>query len=136
EGTAFQGSLWLAERGVACGANGVALGELRAIEAEAKNWLGENAEGLRMADEAMSLLPERTAAWYAAAREALILANQVGATDRVIEIVGALEARDVDAEARQLRRMAIAWGAIFLIFAGELARAEDIVRELETGQDE
>src|SRR5262249_12944869 len=90
EANDLQGALARAEPGIACGAHGADLGELRMFQAEARNWLGDNAEGLALASEAMSLLPQDSAAWHAAAKEGLILANQVGDASRVLDIVAAI----------------------------------------------
>src|SRR5262249_11278747 len=117
EGNDLQGALARAERGVACGASGVVLGNLRATQAEAQNWLGESAEGLRLATEEWALHPPATPAWFVAAKEAIILANQVGDAARVGEIVSALRSNPAEGETRSLRRVALAWGAVCLFFA-------------------
>jgi len=131
EGNDLEGALLRAERGVACGAAGVQLGALRGLEAEAQNWLGENAESLRLATEAMALLPKGDASWYAAAREAIITAGKVGDSDRVIEIVQALRGESAEGVALAARRTALGWGAITLLMSGMYAPARHILDELE-----
>lgn len=57
----------LAERGVACGAQGPTLGTLRAVQADALAWQGKYAQAARCGEEAMSLLSEGRRTWYEAA---------------------------------------------------------------------
>ena len=139
EGNDLEGALTRAERGIACGATGTALGLLRGLQAEARNWRGENAEALALATEAMTLLPNGKAAWFAAAREAIITAHKVGSRDRVAEIVesvgrekgvGGEIGHEAGREAHAARGMALAWGATMLLYAGKYAEAEAILNQL------
>jgi eukaryotic-like serine/threonine-protein kinase len=135
EGNDLEGALTRAERGIACGATGTQLGLLRGLQAEARNWRGENAEALALASEAMTLLPKGKAAWFAAAREAIITAHKVGRRDQVVEVVESV-GREKGAgeegarEAHAARGMALAWGATMLLYAGKYAEAEAILNQL------
>ena len=143
EGNDLEGALARAERGIACGAKGTQLGLLRGLQAEARNWRGENAEALALAAEAMELLPKGKAAWFAAAREAIITAHKVGSRDRVLEIVESVgrenggddtgaesRAGESGREAHAARGMALAWGATMLLYAGKYPEAEAILNRL------
>jgi eukaryotic-like serine/threonine-protein kinase len=135
EGNDLDGALTRAERGIACGATGTHLGLLRGLQAEARNWRGENAEALALASEAMTLLPKGKAAWFAAAREAIITAHKVGSRDRVLEIVASVgreqgAGEEASREAQAARGMALAWGATMLLYAGKYVEAEAILSQL------
>jgi tetratricopeptide (TPR) repeat protein len=130
EGNDLEGALARAERGIACGAAGKDLGLLRGLQAEARNWRGENAEALARATEAMTLLPKGEAPWFSAAREAIITAHKVGSRDQVVAIVGAVGQESGGAEARAARGMALAWGATMLLYAGKYPEAEEILKQL------
>jgi tetratricopeptide (TPR) repeat protein len=131
EGNDLEGALARAERGIACGAAGAELGTLRGLQAEARNWRGENTEALALATEAMDLLPKGAASWYAAAREAIITAHKVGNPDRVIEIVETVSAHGADESAQAARGFALGWGATMLLYAGKYGKAEEILDEVE-----
>jgi tetratricopeptide (TPR) repeat protein len=130
EGNDLEGVLARIERGVACGASGHSLGLLRGIQAEAHNWRGEDAEGERRAVEATQLLSLGTAAWYAAAREAIITAGKLGRAERVAEIINAMRLMSADATTMTPRRMALGWGAMEFLFQGKFAAAEAVLEEL------
>lgn len=53
-----------AERAIACGAAGEALGEIWAVQAEAYMWRGDHESALKCGNEALSLLPQRSTRWY------------------------------------------------------------------------
>jgi tetratricopeptide (TPR) repeat protein len=135
EGNDLEGALTRADRGIACGATGGELGLLRSYQAEARNWRGENAEAVRLATEAMDLLPKGEAAWYAAAREAIITAHKVGNPDKVIEIVTAVSHEAAEGAAFAAKRMALGWGALTLLWAGRYAQTEQILDELANSSE-
>jgi tetratricopeptide (TPR) repeat protein len=135
EGNDLEGALARAERGIACGAEGAELGILRGLQAEARNWRGENADALGLATEAMDLLPKGQASWYAAAREAIITAHKVGSPERVVEIVEAIGREAGDEAARAARGLALGWGATMLLYAGKYTQAEQILSEIERGTE-
>jgi tetratricopeptide (TPR) repeat protein len=130
EGNDLEGALTRAERGITCGATGKDLGLLRGLQAEARNWRGENAEALALATEAMALLPKGEAPWFGAAREAIITAHKVGSRDQVVAIVDAVGQESGASEAHAARGMALAWGATMLLYAGKYPQAEEILKQL------
>ncbi|MET0592725.1 MAG: AAA family ATPase, partial [Polyangiaceae bacterium] len=130
EGNDLEGALARAERGIACGAAGKNLGLLRGLQAEARNWRGENAEALTLATEAMTLLPKSEASWFGAAREAIITAHKVGRRDDVVSIVDQVSREEGGADALAARGMALAWGATMLLYAGKYPEAEAILEKL------
>jgi tetratricopeptide (TPR) repeat protein len=66
EGNDFEAALARAERGVACGAHGDALGRLRLLQAEAHRWRGDLRSSRAAAIEAYGLLNPGQARWYEA----------------------------------------------------------------------
>ncbi|MEP7122778.1 MAG: protein kinase [Byssovorax sp.] len=78
EGNDLTAALARADRGVASGAAGEILGELRLIQAEARRWRNENAEAERCAREAMDLFPRSHPSWSAAASERANVAGKLG----------------------------------------------------------
>jgi tetratricopeptide (TPR) repeat protein len=130
EGNDLEGALSRAERGIACGATGKELGLLRGLQAEARNWRGENAEALALATDAMTLLPKGEGPWFSAAREAIITAHKVGSRDQVVAIVGSIGSERGSLEAQAARGMALAWGATMLLYAGKYPEAEEILKQL------
>jgi tetratricopeptide (TPR) repeat protein len=132
EGNDLEGALARAERGITSGASGKDLGLLRGLQAEARNWRGENAEALALATEAMTLLPKSEASWFGAAREAIITAHKVGRRDDVVGIVEAVSREAGAPEAYAARGMALAWGATMLLYAGKYPEAEAILGDLAT----
>ncbi len=72
-----------ARRGAECGAAGVALGELRLIEAEATLWRGDLALAEDCAVEATYLLATGSSSWYRAVRQASLAAGKLGDFARV-----------------------------------------------------
>jgi tetratricopeptide (TPR) repeat protein len=78
------------QRGIACGAEGEELGQLRLLLAQAYNWRGENAEAEAQALDAMRWLPLGTAAWYTAVGEAASASVRQGGNDRLVELAAVL----------------------------------------------
>jgi tetratricopeptide (TPR) repeat protein len=135
EGNDLEGALARAERGIACGAEGRDLGLIRCLQAEARNWRGENADAFALASGAMELLPKSEASWFGAAREAIITAHKVGRRDDVVGIVDTVRREPGAAPVHAARGMALAWGATMLLYAGKYAEAEAILEDLATSMD-
>jgi tetratricopeptide (TPR) repeat protein len=74
------------DRGVALGAAGAVLGDMRRIQAEVLRWRGRIAEAETAAREATTLLPHATPSWYTAVSE---LATCAGALAHVDGLLGA-----------------------------------------------
>ncbi len=92
EGDDFAGALALAERGVACGAAGEALGRLRACQALACHWRGEIADMGRHASEAAALLPPTEERRWIATAAAARAAQLLGRRDELLVIAADLAA--------------------------------------------
>ena len=82
----------------------------------------------------MSLLEAGSAAWFAAAREAIITAGKLGRRDTVDPIIDLLRAQTAKPGAINARRMALAWAALFMIFTGSFFEADSLLAELARTQ--
>ncbi len=93
----------LGEHAERCGADGIALGTLRLLEAEAFTWMGEPERAKHAALEAAEKLPVRSAEWHEAVAHLIEASALLGQSDDVARWVEALrEAQGaiVDAGAR------------------------------------
>ncbi|WP_437877924.1 protein kinase domain-containing protein [Sorangium sp. So ce513] len=82
-----------AERAIACGAAGEALGELEAIQAQGRRILGESAAAERHARAALGALPEGSPWWCRAACVAVWACAVLGRRETVVELARTLCAR-------------------------------------------
>lgn len=112
-----------AERGVACGAQGAMLGELRLLEAEAAEWSGKDCDAA-FAREALTLLSPGMAAWCRAAACLAVSTCRKGQAEMIEE----LAALSIDSTVGAGHALAMARVAIELLFAGRAALAERIIR--------
>ncbi|HEY4179726.1 MAG TPA: protein kinase [Kofleriaceae bacterium] len=124
-----------AERGVACRATGAMLGALRRVQAEVHAWRGELLVANRCASEAMELLVEDTASWFAAAGEAAETSGKLGDTEQLARIaavlqraVGRATGTDADVAAKV---SAIARCAFQLFNHGKVSLAEKLCDGVE-----
>ncbi|WP_437649493.1 protein kinase domain-containing protein [Sorangium sp. So ce362] len=92
-GNDYAAAIERAERALACGAAGEALGEIETVQAEAYQYRGESAAAELHATRAMSALPEGGAPWCRAACVALWASHLVGREDGVVALARALCAR-------------------------------------------
>ncbi|WP_437827053.1 protein kinase domain-containing protein [Sorangium sp. So ce1153] len=92
-GNDYAAAIERAERAVACGAAGEALGEVETVQAEAYRFRGESAAAELHATMAMLALPEGSASWCRAAGAALWASHLVGRGDAVIALARTLCAR-------------------------------------------
>jgi len=128
-----------ARRGLACAAELPAtspdeIGRLRAILAEAYNWIGANAEAEADGLAALALAAPATTPWYAAVSQILRAAGRLGHFDRVVALAEQLRAAAVDdAAAAAWMRAAVAACDVLLILHG--AR-NDLAAELLHGIEE
>ncbi|WP_428267236.1 serine/threonine-protein kinase PknK [Haliangium sp.] len=86
----FDGALAIAERGVGCGAEGVALGAFHRVQMETQMWRGDAAEAARLGVAAMRLLTPGERPWYDVAGEIAAAWAQLGAVDKIDRLAGAL----------------------------------------------
>jgi len=138
EGNDFRCALELAGRAIALGSQGIELGELRLLMAEALRWCGEHKQAAQAADEALPLLAPESGAWYAALGELALASGRIARIDeleRVVQLLGAANA-PTDRHALARRRIAAARTAIHLITGGQLAKAMPLYRELEQNADD
>jgi hypothetical protein len=130
EANDLDGAFALASRGIACGASGEILGELKLIHAEVHRWRNENAEGARTAEEALALLPARSPASYVARNELAQAYARIDKTDRAVAI--AIELADEPFEPRERdKARAMARVASQMVYAGKPALSAALVEKLE-----
>jgi tetratricopeptide (TPR) repeat protein len=117
----------LAQDGLACGAEGEALGRFEVILARVAEEAGEHGHAIGLAERALEHLREGSQPWYAAT---LVLLESLGRTSRFEEIEPWLERALAFAEANQAIDVCVrasALGALHLLKAGRLATARDYV---------
>ncbi|MCC6558265.1 MAG: protein kinase [Polyangiaceae bacterium] len=128
-GDDFAAVLARADRGVASGASGEALGALRLLQAEAHTWRGEHALAALRGLEAMAVLPEGSAAWCEAAGEVVIAGGRLGDHDALVRIAGRLAALPVAGGGSHL--VAMARASMQLYVSGHYDLAARLVERLE-----
>ena len=116
-----------ARRGAECGAAGVALGELRLIEAEATLWRGDLALAEDCAVEATYLLATGSSNWYRAVRQASLAAGKLGDFARVEAWVTPTAAATPLPGAEGARTACLACCATDLVFAGRTGAADAVI---------
>ncbi|HVJ89797.1 MAG TPA: hypothetical protein VM580_08325, partial [Labilithrix sp.] len=113
------------ERGIACGAQGVTLGELYLLRAEASGWTG-HATHLELAEKALGLLPSGSAAWARAAAELAVAWRSMGDRARLRDAATKLASM-----ASPDMSLGHAWGiartVVELLGAGESALTEQLI---------
>jgi tetratricopeptide (TPR) repeat protein len=112
-----------AERGVASGASGRALGELRKVQAEAFNWAGDFEAVVRWAEEARDQFVEGDDGWFEATQWAISANVRLGRSERVVELGDAV-GRVASAGGDGPPRARCLWSsALTLLLVGEHQRA-------------
>ncbi|HWN69453.1 MAG TPA: AAA family ATPase, partial [Haliangium sp.] len=142
----FDDAMALIERGLACGAEGPHLGELRRIQMEEQIWRGDNAEVARLGSEALALLARGSRSWYEVLGETALASSKLGAGDRLDEIADELETDHVDdlvgdlvgdvpggeaGDERIGRLVAMARVAVLCFASGREARARALLEAVE-----
>ncbi len=121
-----------AERGVACGATGEALGHLRLVQAEAHKWSGEFADAATRGLEALLHLPEGSPRWFAAAAETAEASGKIADVAQLSTIGEVLRAApDGDRAALQPRITATAHCAFQLFNVGRYELAQVLLDRVE-----
>ena len=115
---------------VDCGASGVALGLVRAIQAEAHGWLRQEEEAQQHGREALSALPSGSPEWLAAITEVISQCGAEGRADALLELWRTLNAADADTDSPAFIR-ATAQAATYLYVAGENSEADRAIADLE-----
>ncbi|MDI1451433.1 serine/threonine-protein kinase [Polyangium sp. 6x1] len=134
--------MWLrAERGLSCGASGELRGKLLALEVEACVWRLDWQTGTRLGKEALSLLPEGSAAWNQAAASFLVIAVNRTMRDEMAMLVRVLQAVEPppDAVASYLLVLGAATSAVGMLGGREptaqlLSRLESLSPRLPEGE--
>jgi eukaryotic-like serine/threonine-protein kinase len=127
EGNDLTSVLDRAERGIECGAQGVMLGELYLLKAEASGWSGRGGH-LELAEQALGLLPPGSASWARAASELAVACRAIGDRERLCATAETLLAASKNVSDMS---MGHAWGiartVVELLGAGEAALAEKLI---------
>jgi eukaryotic-like serine/threonine-protein kinase len=125
-----------AERGIACGATGAVLGELRLLQAESLGWGANSEEHARLARKALLLSPPGSGAYARAAAELAVSSCRLGdfaeldlaarsLIDVSLEPPGAMTPAHVLASARTVNE---------LLIAGRADHAEALVEAVEAAR--
>ncbi|MEZ4393569.1 MAG: protein kinase [Polyangiales bacterium] len=134
-GNDFGLALARVERGVACGADGAALGRLHVIAAELRRWRGEHAEALRAARAALEALAPGEPQWFGAVGEAAMAAARVGEGELLRELLRRLRVAPCGAEAVPAKAEASARAAVECVSTGEIELARGLVDEIPGAGD-
>ena len=118
------------ERSLACGARSEERGDILRLRADAHNWRGEPVEAERWALEAMDLLTEGTARWYAAAGAVAWAAGMLGHVDRLLNIGKLLDAFWFEPVSSS-HMVATTWTALHLLRMGRRDRAVALYARVE-----
>ncbi|MGH7296905.1 MAG: ATP-binding protein, partial [Polyangiaceae bacterium] len=84
-GNDFHAAIASADKAIACGAAGEALGTLRALKADAHRWLGHLEEAERGYEQAMTTLPPGGAPWFETASELVAARVRLGRAEAMDE---------------------------------------------------
>ncbi len=132
-------ALALVERGVHSGATGEILGDLRLVEAMASAMTGEHRRAATAAKEASSLLPPRSAHWYAAAAYTLSSGAYVGDVELAPAIIQSILSTSPLGRPTGAYGWALSTSVDILDSLGQhaatdalMARAEELIRTVET----
>jgi tetratricopeptide (TPR) repeat protein len=131
EGNDFVGAIARAERGVACGAEGEAKGELRVLQAEASYWKGELRECLERATEAAELVQRPSVPWLAALRLVATAASPLGSHDILEATARRLVVTHVQEAHRDAFVRTAAVSSAYLLHAGMADHAEVLLHRAD-----
>jgi tetratricopeptide (TPR) repeat protein len=119
-----------AERAVAAGASGEALGELRGLQATAAYWSSRYADGRRWGDQAIATMHAGSSRWFGALGSGLVSSARLGDYESVDRMFAqALGTKPAD-DARAAQLVCLCRGAFQLVFAGRFARADEVLVEI------
>jgi eukaryotic-like serine/threonine-protein kinase len=121
-----------AQRGIACGATGEALGVLRLILAEAHTWLGHLAEGETWGLAAMELLPRGSASWWKAASEVAFCAGNRANYEGLVTLVETMRVAGAHGDGSMRARVVASARAVAVLFpAGRFDLARSLLEDIE-----
>lgn len=127
----LEGTIARAERGLICGAEGNVRGMLRAIQAEAHQWRGENAEAVRCGKEAMALLTRGSTPWLGAMGQVALSAGRLGDAEELSRLGRELEDIRLESDNVGARLVAAALVAVQLVLAGRVSEAMPLFDRIE-----
>ncbi|HVU52308.1 MAG TPA: protein kinase, partial [Polyangia bacterium] len=116
-----------ADLGLACGATGEEAGALRLVQSEAHIWRGEFAAGEERALAAATARAPGSGPWLRAYGSAILAAARLGKLDVVEAQVRTVSGVRAAEGARGAKLSCLAWAAMYLIFGGRAAAAEQVV---------
>lgn len=128
----FEAAIAIAERGVACGATGEALGELRALQAEARCWDGQLQRAAADGKQAIELLEPGSRAWYDAISITSLIRFRLGQAYEVERYARTLSERPPAHHARSGWLMLTAELSGHLFLDGRVDMAEELLDRVET----
>ncbi len=131
EGNDFEATVARAERGVACGAQGEALGALRLLQAEAHRWRGDFQAAHGCAEGALASLARGTGRFFTAAAEVVVASARTGQVDRVVEAATLLHDQPFEGVADGPHARALARAAMQLCVAGRTDQADSILSTID-----
>ncbi|HEV8323457.1 MAG TPA: protein kinase, partial [Myxococcota bacterium] len=125
------GAVGHAERAVVCGAAGESLGALRALQADAQMWRGDNAACEQAAHEALTLLPPGAAAWFRVAMRLGTVMTRLGRGADLEALAASVRpVPPCDGAARLARATGLAVLASNLFISGRHAPAEALLEDV------
>jgi eukaryotic-like serine/threonine-protein kinase len=133
-GNDYAGAIKRAGHGIDLLAEGVTLGRLRLLQAEAHNWLAEHRDAEQTSEEAFSLLPRRSARWYQAAKQ-LLQSHLPARKETLARLVLELAESPSDPDARAPYVIAVTSVAHQLTYHGDGAGARAALATCERLSD-
>jgi eukaryotic-like serine/threonine-protein kinase len=114
-------------RGIAAGATGQELGELRLVDAEALRWSGELGAAADLLRGALELMRRGTARWYAGAAELALLLQRAGRADELFRLARTLLAQSVRDPGSDPLAYAMVRAALFAMISGQSQIASELM---------
>jgi eukaryotic-like serine/threonine-protein kinase len=133
EATDLSRAVSLAEKARQLGLPASTVGGVSADEAEARLWLGDNANALDAALRALSHLPTASPDWCRAARVGVTAATRSGALESKATIVAAVRALLPSADVSEAFLTLLAQCAIQAVFEGNVTFADELLRAAPSG---
>jgi tetratricopeptide (TPR) repeat protein/predicted Ser/Thr protein kinase len=130
EGDDLAGAIARAERGIACGASGDVLGELRLLQSEAHRWRSEFAEMEERARIAMQAVPQGSASWCRAVAESATACRALGHYDRLVKVAEELAGLRVLPHYEAAYTEAVARTAMQLYIIGWARHADGLIERI------
>lgn len=130
-GSSFARGIALAERGVACGAAGRALGGLRFVQTEAHAMRFDLADCARTGTEALGLLERGTGEWFGAVGALMVSHALRGDRERAAPLLAELIATEPQPGAIMSCMVGYCWTMMTLAFSGLYATAAALLARTE-----